>query len=83
MFLVESTRIQHFHAKLLCQEKSNEMSTMWTYHKERIFPCNYFILKILFHSKNLLQRVASMCQVPKCQILFEIAGVLFDEAFSL
>ena len=40
-----------------------------TYHKDRSFGSNYFIfLKILFQSKNLLQRVNLMYQLPNVHI---------------
>ena len=60
-FLVESTKIENasFPYKTAISEanvKTNRMvSTKWTYHKERSFASNYFIvLKILFQFKDLL-----------------------------
>ena len=60
-FLVESTKIENasFPYKTAISEanvKTNRMvSTKWTYHKERSFASNCFIvLKILFQFKNLL-----------------------------
>ena len=48
--------------------KSSRMgSTKWSYPKEQNFGINYFVFwKILFHFKNLSQRVDLMYQIHKC-----------------
>ena len=60
-FLIESTKIENvsFPYKTAISEanvKTNrKVGAKWTYHKERSFASNYFILlKILFQFKNLL-----------------------------
>ena len=72
-FLVESTKIEdasfpHKTALSEANVKRTRMgSTKWTYPKERSFASNYFTFsKILFHFKNLVQRVDLMYQPPKC-----------------
>ena len=72
-FLVESTKIDNttFSYKSSLSEanvKTNRMgSTKWTYHKGWSFASNYFIFsKILLQFKNLVYRIDSMYQPPKC-----------------
>ena len=90
-FLVECTKIEYvsFPYKTALSEanvKTNRvLSTKWTYHKERSFASNYFILlKILFRFKNIIK---SWFDVPTTQIpifvIFVSVEVLFDGAFYL
>ena len=71
-FVVKSTKIGNAtfpYKTALSEDNVNRMwSTKWTYLKERSFTSNYFISifpKILFHFKNLVQRINLMYQPPK------------------
>ena len=73
IFLAEITKIEketfpYKNALSVVSVKTNRMrSTNWTYHKEKSFSSNYFIiLGILFQFTNLLQRIDLMHQLPKC-----------------
>ena len=72
-FLHESTKIENasFPYKTVMSEanvQTNRMEgTKWTYHKERSFASNcFFLKKVLFQCKKLLQRVDLMYQQPSC-----------------
>ena len=72
-FLVENTKVENAtlpYKTALSKANVNAnrvVSTKWTYHKERSFASNYFIVsKILIQFKNLLQRVDLVYELPKC-----------------
>ena len=64
----ESVIFPHKTAQPEANVKINRIgNTKWTYHKGQSFASNYYIfLKILCQSKNLLQRVDQMYDLPKC-----------------